>query len=106
MVNYIKIKMNTKTKVSSRYFNEILNNDNLHEWISDLFKFRIGVKPIVSFENNNFTLHFKNKDQNIFIIEFTDNGRNNLFNKNPFFIEITNHDFDISGDHILIEKHS
>jgi hypothetical protein len=96
--------MNTKTKVSSRYFNEILNNDNLHEWISDLFKFRIGVKPIVSFENNNFTLHFKNKDQNIFIIEFTDNGRNNLFNKNPFFIEITNHDFDISGDHILIEK--
>jgi hypothetical protein len=96
--------MNYKNKVTLKYFNEILNNSNLHEWISLLFKARIGVKPIIKFQNDSFILNFKSVDHKFFTIEFTNNGRNNLFNKVSFFSELTNNDFGISEKNFLIQK--
>lgn len=96
--------MNYKNKVTLKYFNEILNNSNLHEWISLLFKARIGVKPIINFQNDSFILNFKSDNQNFFTIEFTNNGRDNLFKKVSFFSELTNKDFDKPEKNFLTQK--
>ncbi len=74
--------------VNLQYFNEILNNKNLHTWFANFIKYRIGLTPQVQFVNNEFLLKFIDNDLDC-TISFTSNGRDSFFdkdNKSVFFI--------------------
>jgi hypothetical protein len=68
------------------YFNSILENNNLHNWLSDYIYNRVGVENIIKFENNEFTILFFDNSHE-FTINFKSNGRASFFDSevNLFF---------------------
>lgn len=73
--------------ITYEYFNSVYSNINLQAWFTDLFLERLGVKPDLKFKNGQYIFLFK-QGNNKLGINFTSNGRIELFKKenSDFFI--------------------
>jgi hypothetical protein len=72
--------MKTHTFIDLSYFEKILGNVNLINWLSEIFYLHLGVTPHITYSNDQFSCKFIQNKNEVNII-FTKNGRNELFHK-------------------------